>query len=138
LTAEVPLRTKAVSEGGPDQHGTTLAPTSNSNFKQQNKTSDRDPAARYPSCASALSLEKQRAQGKPGVYDSPTASRAKYLKHMSIVTTGSPKQSGLSCAMVLTVSFVLPDDPTGKSRVWRMTAQGAGKGSHLRELEELR
>jgi hypothetical protein len=39
------------------------------------------------------------------VSDAPAALRVK--KHASIATTGSPDQSGLPCAMVLTVSFGL-------------------------------
>ena len=42
----------------------------------------------------------------PGA-DAPAASRAKNKKHASQVTTGSPENTGIPCAMVLTVSFVL-------------------------------
>jgi hypothetical protein len=43
----------------------------------------------------------------PGARIAPVASRAKVKKHASMVTTGSPKQDGIPCTMVLTVSFVL-------------------------------
>jgi hypothetical protein len=52
-------------------------------------------------------LEKQRAQGKPGAQLHPQPRMQSLEKHTSIVTTGSPKQSGLPCAMVLTAYFVL-------------------------------
>jgi hypothetical protein len=61
-----------------------------------------------PSCARSLSLNKQRAQGKPGA-NAPAASRAKVIKHTSIVTTGSPNWSGLPCAMVYGL-YVLPGE----------------------------
>ena len=49
---------------------------------------------------------KERAQETPGV--SHTRSLAcEIKKHTSKVTTGKAEQSGVSCAMVLTVSFAL-------------------------------
>jgi len=45
-----------------------------------------------------------RREGR--VYDSPAASRGK-KQTRELVTTGSPKQSGLPCAIVLTAYFVL-------------------------------
>jgi len=49
---------------------------------------------------------KKRAQGKPGARCTRSLA-CELKKHTSIVTTGSPVWSGLPCAMVLTVSFVL-------------------------------
>jgi hypothetical protein len=51
-----------------------------------------------PSCASCMSLERKRAQGKPG------ARRTRSLvcvggKHTSVVTTGTPQHHGIPCAM---------------------------------------
>jgi hypothetical protein len=53
-----------------------------------------------------LGPRKQRAQGKPGARCTRSLA-CEIKKHTSVVTTGSPDQSGLPCAMVLTVSFVL-------------------------------
>ena len=53
-----------------------------------------------------LALEN-RGRRESRVANAPAASRAKIKKHTSVVTTGSPDSSGLPCAMVLTVSFVL-------------------------------
>jgi hypothetical protein len=58
------------------------------------------PESGHPRC-------KRRAQGMPGARIAPAALRAKVKKHASIVTTGSPKHSGIPCTMVLTVSFAL-------------------------------
>ncbi len=52
-----------------------------------------------------ITLPKQRAQGRPGVRC--TRSLAWCKKTRELVTTGSPDRTGLPCAMVLTVSFVL-------------------------------
>src|SRR5260370_25340649 len=51
-------------------------------------------------------LEKQRAQGKPGARCTRSLA-CKIKKHTSVVTTGSPEQAGLPCAMVSTAYFVL-------------------------------
>jgi hypothetical protein len=42
------------------------------------------------------------------VADAPAASRAKVIKHTSVVTTGPPEITGLPCAMVLTVTSCSP------------------------------
>jgi hypothetical protein len=61
-----------------------------------------------PSCADRFAPERQRAQGKPGARctHSPVCKGSKHtvVDHRF---TGTP---GLPCAMVLTVSFVLPGD----------------------------
>jgi hypothetical protein len=46
-----------------------------------------------------FSAQIQRAQGKPGAAAAPIALRAKMEKHASKVTTGTPKTSGLPCAL---------------------------------------
>jgi hypothetical protein len=48
-----------------------------------------------------------RGRRESRAHDAPAASRGENKNHTSIVTTGSPEQSGLPCAMVLTASFVL-------------------------------
>jgi hypothetical protein len=48
---------------------------------------------------------KAEGQGMPGVRRTRSLARSK--KTRELVTTGSPKHSGIPCAMVLTVSFVL-------------------------------
>jgi hypothetical protein len=62
--------------------------------------------AMRPSCCPNYPL-KNRGRRESRVLDAPAASRAKVIKHTSVVTTGSPKTSGLPCAMVLTAYFVL-------------------------------
>jgi hypothetical protein len=52
-----------------------------------------------------MTLDRKRAQGMPGVRRTRSLARSK--KTRELVTTGSPKHSGIPCAMVLTVSFVL-------------------------------
>ena len=52
----------------------------------------RPSCARYPS---------KREQGMPGGSAAPTAPCARVKKHMSLVTTGWPKRSGIPCAMAL-------------------------------------
>src|SRR5579863_6133952 len=42
--------------------------------------------------------------------DAPAASRANDKKHTSLVTTGSPDQSGIPCAMVYGLFRALPGD----------------------------
>src|SRR3954451_20248702 len=51
--------------------------------------------------------QQDRGRRESRVPVAPAASRAKNNKHTSVVTTGSPERSGLPCAMVLTVSFVI-------------------------------
>ena len=65
------------------------------------------PAARTRARVDATLPSKQRAQETPGAQAAPAASRAKWEKHTSKVTTGRPMQSGASCAMVLTGYFAL-------------------------------
>jgi hypothetical protein len=60
-----------------------------------------------PSCARTLSLERQRAQGKPGAQCTRSLA-CKVKKHTSVITTGSPNWSGLPCAMVLTAYTCSP------------------------------
>ena len=50
--------------------------------------------------------KNQRAQGKPGVLCTRSLA-CNERKHTSKFTTGTPKRSGLPCAMVLTLIFVL-------------------------------
>jgi hypothetical protein len=50
---------------------------------------------------------KKRGRRESRVPIAPAVSRAKMKKHTSVVTTGSPDQSGLPCAMVLTAYFAL-------------------------------
>jgi hypothetical protein len=49
----------------------------------------------------------KRGRGESRVPAAPAASRAKVKVAHELVTTGSPEQSGLPCAMVLTAYFVL-------------------------------
>jgi len=68
----------------------------------------RVPAARSrPSLASIVSLERERAQGKPGVLCTRSLACNK-RKHTSKSTTGTPKQSDLPCAMVYDFLRALP------------------------------
>src|ERR1700730_17457942 len=62
--------------------------------------------AMRPSCCPNYPLQN-RGRRESRVLDAPAASPAKVIKHTSVVTTGSPKTSGLPCAMVLTAYFVL-------------------------------
>jgi hypothetical protein len=55
-------------------------------------------------CADAL--EKERAQGMPGALCTRSLA-CELKKHTSVVTTGTPKHSGIPRAMVLTAYFVL-------------------------------
>ncbi|HEX2632070.1 MAG TPA: hypothetical protein VHM22_04580, partial [Bradyrhizobium sp.] len=48
----------------------------------------------------------QKAQGMPGARCTRSLA-CKIKKHTSVVTTGSPKSSGIPRTMVLTVSFVI-------------------------------
>jgi hypothetical protein len=80
------------------------------NFKERISKSEVDTpshsrGARRPSYASNLSLRRQRAQGRPGASAHPWPVCIG-RKH-TVVTTGGAGSSGLPCAMVLTVSFVL-------------------------------
>jgi hypothetical protein len=65
--------------------------------------------ATRPSFARAFA-QKKRGRRESRVPDAPAASRAKVIKHTSIVTTGSPKHSGLPCAMAYSL-YVLPGAP---------------------------
>jgi hypothetical protein len=66
LAAEVPLRTTAVSEGGPDQHGTTLAPTFK--FEFQTAKQDKHPRSRgaIPELCKRIVPRKTEGAGKTG------------------------------------------------------------------------
>jgi hypothetical protein len=63
------------------------------------------------SCKNFFALRKQRAQGKPGAQLHPQPRMQSLEMHTSIVTTGSPKRSGLPCAMVLTAASCSPRRP---------------------------
>src|SRR5258708_10419349 len=62
--------------------------------------------ARRPGYAWTLSLPKDRGRRESRVSDAPAAPCAK-VESTWVGTTGSPVQTGLPCAMVLTASFVL-------------------------------
>src|SRR5437868_9662611 len=62
-----------------------------------------------PRFALAVIPRRERAQGKPGAQQAPAASHAT-KKRTSVVATGSPKQSGLPCAMVYGLFRALPGD----------------------------
>ena len=67
------------------------------------------PHPRDADCARAMPRSvppKTEGAGKAGCTCAPAASCAKQKAH-ELITTGSPKQSGFPCAVVLTVSFVL-------------------------------
>jgi hypothetical protein len=51
-----------------------------------------------------------RGRRESRVRDAPAASRANDNKHTSVVTTGSPQQSGFPCAMVYGLYRALPSD----------------------------
>jgi hypothetical protein len=54
-----------------------------------------------------MSLQKQRGQGKPVLRSHPRP-RVQMKKAHELVTTGTPKQSGLPCAMVYGLFCALP------------------------------
>jgi hypothetical protein len=56
-------------------------------------------------CANHPRTNRGRRESR--VLDAPAASRAKVIKHTSVVTTGSPEIPSLPCAMVLTAYFAL-------------------------------
>jgi hypothetical protein len=65
-----------------------------------------DPATRNaPGLCQSLSLQRQRAQGKPGARC--TRSRAWWVESTRVSHHRSTGTPGLPCAMVLTVSFAL-------------------------------
>jgi hypothetical protein len=58
-------------------------------------------AQKYPSLARQCPSEI-RGRKECRMHAAPIASRAKTKKHTSKVTTGTPKQAGIPCAMALT------------------------------------
>src|SRR5437868_15155672 len=67
----------------------------------------RNPAARFARVMQESSAQKnQEGAGKAGCSMHPQP-RTQQKKRTSVVTTGSPKQSGLPCAMVLTAYSAL-------------------------------
>ncbi len=77
-------------------------------FQTAKKAHVRIPAARFcvrvlPECTRL----ENRGRRECRVFLRTRSLACENEKHASIVTTGSPKRSGIPCAMVLTVSFVL-------------------------------
>jgi hypothetical protein len=61
-------------------------------------------------CTILIAFEN-RGRRESRVPAAPAASRAKYKKHTSLVTTGSPETPGLPCAMVLRLISRSPRGP---------------------------
>src|ERR1700730_5129997 len=83
------------------------------------------------------SCEASRPNGgrrESRVLAAPIASRAELKKHTSAVTTGSPKQSGLPCAMVYGLFRALPGDrallPPSPRRSLRNLTPASGRQDH--------
>src|ERR1700737_4220005 len=75
-------------------------------FKQPNRCARSIPRRERPRCASTLSLQRQRAQGKPGVRCTRSVVCSVLVAHECSHHrfTGTPS---FPCAMVLTAYFVL-------------------------------
>jgi hypothetical protein len=71
------------------------------------QTHFRIPAARNARAMHDPFAQNDRGRRESRVPVAPAASRAKVIKHTSIVTTGSPVTPSLPCVMVLTAYFVL-------------------------------
>src|SRR5437868_13547808 len=68
------------------------------------------PAARFARATATDVPREIRGRRESRVRDAPAASRANKKSARAVVTTGSPKQSGLPCAMVYGLFRALPGD----------------------------
>jgi hypothetical protein len=88
-------------------------------------------------CGNLGAIRKtEGAQGKPGARCTRSLACKVKIAH-ELVTTGSPEQSGLPCAMVLTVSFALPGDEfllSPSSADYGLAEARSGR-RHLRKLD---
>jgi hypothetical protein len=80
---------------------------SRSIFQTAVRARARTPATPLRPSFAKLPPSTTRGRRESRVPVAPAASRAKVIKHTSVVTTGSPVSPGLPCAMVLTAYFVL-------------------------------